>query len=351
MSDDIQEFISAMRASGVDPVEPIAGALLGGKVIRFRCQGDGRKRNGWALFFPAEGASGRAGGVFGNHKQNTGTIKWQADRAMVPLSAGEREAMRRQWREDAAQRARDLEAAQIAARAEALRIWDSASAASPAHEYAAKKRMRVGGLRRAGGALLVPMRDIDGTIWNLQRIYPDGTKRFLKGGRIIGLCAVIGMRPGFPRGVFAEGYATGDAISQAIGGSAPVVVAFNTANLDPVVAAWTKRFPLVDWIIAADDDHATGLKMVERGEAYQNPGIEKAEAAAGAHGCRVAYPPSFIDRMVDSGIPPVENTDFSDLLLAGRMVEVAEAINGALRKIDPAGASLSLAERIGRAVA
>jgi putative DNA primase/helicase len=330
MSGDVNDFISAMRASGVDPVELIAEALLSGKVTRFRCQGDGRKRNGWALFFPAEGAAGRAGGVFGNHKQNTGTIKWQADRAMASLSAAEREAMRRQWREDAARRARDLEMAQIAARAEALRIWDSAQAASPAHEYAAKKKMRVGGLRRAGGALLVPMRDIDGTIWNLQRIYPDGTKRFLKGGRIIGLCAVIGMRPGFRRGVFAEGYATGDAISQALGGSAPVVVAFNTANLDPVVAAWTKRHPLVDWIIAADDDHATGLKMVERGEAYQNPGIDKARAVAAAHKCRLALPSWSAD----------SNVDFSDLLLAGSVSAIAEAIKGAARK-RPAASALA----------
>ena len=134
------------------------------------------------------------------------------------------------------------------------------------------------------------------------------------------------------RDVYAE--------AKAVGYDAAVlrmVVAFNTANLDPVVAAWTKRFPLVDWIIAADDDHLTGVKMFNRNEGYQNPGIDKAEAAAGAHGCRVAYPAR------REGL----NTDFSDLLLAGRMVEVAEAINGARRKIDPAGASLSLAERIG----
>ena len=79
-------------------------------------------------------------------------------------------------------------------------------------------------------------------------------------------------------------------LAEAARAAKAVVVAFNTANLDPVVAAWTKRFPLVDWIIAADDDHATGLKMVERGEAYQNPGIDKARAVAAAHKCRVALP-------------------------------------------------------------
>jgi putative DNA primase/helicase len=183
------------------------------------------------------------------------------------------------------------------------------------------------------------MRDIRGELWNLQRIYPDGSKRFLKDGRIIGLCARIGMRTSFARGVFAEGFATGDAISKALDGRCPVIVAFNTANLETVVAEWTRAFPRADWVIAADDDHLTGLKMIERGQPYQNPGIEKAEGVAAAHGCKVAYP------VRREG----ENTDFSDLLLAGREAAIVAAIGGAKRKVEGPGAALSLAERIGRA--
>jgi putative DNA primase/helicase len=277
--------------------------------------------------------------VFGNHKQNTGSINWQAQREGPVLSAEERARMRQQWREEELRRARALQDLQLATRNEACRLWQASPPAAPDHPYAARKRMRVGGLRQDGAALLVPMRDTSGRIWNLQRIYPDGAKRFMPGGRIIGLSARIGLRPGFRRGVFAEGYATGEAISQALG-DRPVIVAFNTGNLDVVVGEWVRLCPLADWVIAADDDHLTGTKMVERGQPYQNPGIDKALAVAAAHGCRVAFPPR------PEGAP--QNVDFSDLLLAGRAEDIVTAINGARRRIDPTSGSLSLAERIGQ---
>lgn len=319
MSAGVQDFIAAMAAAGVVPAEPIAGKLLSGKLIRFRCEGDGKKRNGWARYFDGQ----RPGGVYGNHKQNTGSISWQAAREH-PLSPDERRALRETVQAEAARRERETAQAQDDARRAAMRLWSEAGPADAAHPYAAKKRLRLGGLRQSGEALLVPMRDADGRLWNLQRIFPDGSKRFLKGGRIIGLCAVIGLRPEFSRAVFAEGYATGEAISQALG-DRPVIVAFNTANLEPVVAEWSRRHPGADWVIAADDDHLTGLKMQERGWPYQNPGVDKAREVAAAHGCRVAYPPSVRARRW--GVASAENVDFSDLLLAGD----AEAIRGAVR--------------------
>lgn len=348
MSGSVEDFIAAMRAAGVDPKEPIASKLMGGKVVRFRCEGDGRKRNGWAVFFPADGQGGRAGGSFGNYKQNTGSITWQAERQGPVLSPAERARLRRQWQEEAERKARATEQAQIAARAEALRLWDSAAPARADHPYAAKKRMRVGGLRQDGDVLLVPMRDPAGDIWNLQRIWPDGAKRFMKDARVTGLCARIGMRAEFRRGVFAEGFATGEAISQALGGDRPVIVAFNTANLAPVVGEWTRAHALADWTIAADDDHLTGLKMVERGQPYQNPGVEKAQAVAAEFGCRVALP---VRREAASSSAAVgdnaaRNTDFSDLFLEGRLGEIVAAFDGARRSVG----APSLAERVGMMV-
>jgi putative DNA primase/helicase len=343
----VHDFIAAMRAAGVDPVEPIAGNLLGGKLIRFRCQGDGKKRNGWAIFLPVEqGLRTRARGRFGNYKQNTGTIEWFDAAAAPALSREDRERMRIAQEAEAERRARETAQAQDFARREAERIWEGAGPALPDHPYVAKKRMQVAGLRQSGQVLLVPMRDSAGRLWNLQRIFPDGAKRFLKGGRIIGLCAVIGPAAGITRGVFAEGYATGDAIAQALP-DRPVVVAFNTANLGPVVAGWTRLHPRADWVIAADDDHLTGVKMAERGLPYQNPGVEKAREVAAAHGCRVAYPISFHARQINPELPP-ENMDFSDMLLAGGIKVIAEAFAGA--NFRPA-AQPSLAERIGRAPA
>ncbi len=337
----VQDFIDAMRAAGVDPVEPIAGKLMGGKLVRFRCQGDGRKRNGWAIFFEGE----RPGGAFGNHKQNTGTISWTAKREGPVLSPEERARLREQIAAEEQRRAREQASTQDYVAREALAAWQASAPADPAHPYAAGKRMKVAGMRQSGEALLVPMRDAGGRLWNLQRIFPDGTKRFMKGGRILGLMTVISPRLGFARGIVAEGYATGDAIAQAVGG--PVVVAFNTANLEPVVAACVARHPRADWIIAADDDHLTGLRMEERGQPYQNPGVEKARAVAIAQGCRVAYPPSVVERVVDGVVTDPSNTDFSDLLLAGGLIDIRAAVDGAMRPYGSKGPSL--AERIGRA--
>ncbi len=336
MSVGVQDFIAAMEAAGVVPAEPIAGKLLSGKLIRFRCEGDGKKRNGWARYFDGE----RPGGIYGNHKQNTGSISWQAAREH-PLSPAERARMRETIEVEAARRERETAEAQNRAAIRARHVWRLAPPASADHPYITKKRMRLGGLRQDGEALIVPMRDGSGDIWNLQRIYPDGSKRFLKGGRIIGLFTVIGYRPEFTRGIFAEGYATGEAISQALRGG-PVFVAFNTANLAAVVSEWVSRRPCADWIIAADDDHLTGLKMQERGQPYQNPGVDKAREVAAAHGCRVAYPPSVRWRAQD-GAP--ENVDFSDLLVADRLADIVGAFEAAVR---PA-AQVSLAEKIGRA--
>lgn len=344
MSAGVQDFVDAMRAAGVDPVEAIAGKLIGGKLIRFRCQGDGRKRNGWAIFFDGE----RPGGAFGNHKQNTGTINWSAKRDAPALTPEQRRQLREQIAAEEARRAQEIVVTQEYVAREALAMWRASGPADAAHAYAVKKRLCVAPLRQSGDALLVPMRDAAGVIWNLQRIYPDGTKRFMKGGRILGLMAVIGPRLGFVRGVICEGYATGDAIAQALGGG-PVVVAFNTANLDPVVAACLERHPGVNWVIAADDDHLTGVRMEERGQPYQNPGVEKARAAAVAHGCRVAYPPSVAERYVDGIVAEPANVDFSDLLLAGGALDICAAVASAQR---PYGSAMpSLAERIGRAVA
>lgn len=339
MSEGISDFIAAMSAAGVVPAEPIAGKLAGGRLVRFRCEGDGKKRNGWAVFLPVvPGQRTRARGQFGNYKQSTGTIEWWAERDGPALSPAERAQLRAQAEADAERRARETEEQYASARAEANRIWESAERDCAAHPYAERKRMRVGGLRQSGDALLVPMRDASGALWNLQRIYPDGAKRFLKGGRITGLCAMIGMHSEFTRGVFAEGYATGEAISQALR-NCPVIVALNTANLEPVVSEWVRRYPRADWVIAADDDHQTGLKMVERGEPYANPGIDKAREVAAAHGCRVAYPPN-----LDG---PRGNIDFSDVLLAHGSEPVREAFAEARRR----STQLSLAERIGMGAA
>lgn len=61
-TDHVTAFIDAMTEAGMKPVEPIAGKL-GGKRIRFRCEGDRKgKQNGWAVLH----LDARPAGAFGN---------------------------------------------------------------------------------------------------------------------------------------------------------------------------------------------------------------------------------------------------------------------------------------------
>ena len=73
------------------------------------------------------------------------------------------------------------------------------------------------GMRQArDGALLIPVLDTANNLQSLQRIYPDGTKRFLVGGKVSGGQFII---QGQPEKLVAvcEGFATGASIHLATG--------------------------------------------------------------------------------------------------------------------------------------
>lgn len=65
MTDPVSEFLDAMWAAGIRPVEPIADKLAAGDPVRFRADGDkpGR-RNGWAWLH----LNGVPAGVFRHYR-------------------------------------------------------------------------------------------------------------------------------------------------------------------------------------------------------------------------------------------------------------------------------------------
>jgi len=289
----IADFISFMEAAGVKPVEPIAQRLGSGNLIRFRCEGDGKGRhNGWAILYLDD----RPAGAFGNYKANTGTLKWKSGSDRPALSTAERQALQREWREKKEQREAEKRQAELEASLDARDMWQRAGPADSEHGYVTRKLLLTYGLKQDGSKLLVPMVDAEGTLWNLQRISPDGTKRFLEGGRIHDLFVIIGtIDQKTTELVIVEGYATGDAVHQASG--LPAIVAFNTGNLPRVARLWAQARPDLNFTIFADDDEATAQESLARRGVYKNPGIEAAEAAAAEIGASVAYPLSWHERM------------------------------------------------------
>lgn len=242
-----------------------------GIVHRFDVEGDraGRK-NGWYVLH----LDGRPAGVVGSHKLGC-SFKWIADRTTTGNPA-EIEADRKRQEELRALRDAEVLAVQIATGKRASALWQRARLPDAAHPYLQKKNVRAFGIRQLRNALVIPLRDVAGTLWSLQFIDDEGTKRFLTGGRKKGCYLAIG-RPGDVLCV-AEGYATGATIHQATGYA--VAVAFDASNLDAVARSLRTKFPRIEMIFAADNDLGTP----------GNPGLTKALAAANAVGGVVAVP-------------------------------------------------------------
>lgn len=281
----ISDFLAFMRTEGVEPVDTpdFAGRITCGKVIRFDCVGERKhSKNGWAILYLDE----RPAGAFGNWKFGINR-RWAAGTANE-LSADERARLREEWDRKKAERdAIEREGHECAAR-DATWIWQNARPASPDQPYVQAKRLNVAALRQDGADLIIPMFDDEGVLWNVQRIRPDGTKRFLKDARISGLFTIIGEFSGARKAVIGEGYATMDAVNQSTG--LPCIVTFNTSNLPKASRIWAARRPDLEFIVFADNDEATRLKNIEIRGIDENPGIEAAEAVAAEIGAKVAYP-------------------------------------------------------------
>lgn len=281
-----EAFRMAIAASGMQPPD----AIIPGALQRFSPTGRHGDLAGWYVFY----GDGIPSGAFGNWReatQSTWCIK--ADHEMTDT---EREAHHQRMQAARQQRDTDKSAQQEAAAKAAITRWDASQPAT-GHPYLTAKGIKPHAARIDGETLLIPLRDVRGKLWNLQQIYPDGTKRFLPGGKVSDCYCTIGQSDGAL--VIAEGFATGASIHEATGRA--VAVAFSASNLPKVALALRARYPDMPITIAADDDHQTA----------GNPGLTKGTQAAQAIGGWLAkplFPPERADR----------DTDFNDLArLAG----------------------------------
>ncbi|MFW4500903.1 toprim domain-containing protein [Pseudomonas aeruginosa] len=180
---------------------------------------------------------------------------------------------------------------------QASQLWRLGRRPEPLHAYLQRKAVQGYGLRQLGqGRLMVPVVR-DRALFNLQFIDPDGSKRYLSGGRVQGYYSPLGKVTPDCRLYVCEGWATGATIHADTG--CPVVCAMNAANLKPVAMAMRERFgERVELVIAGDDDRAV----------FGNPGRMAATQAASAAGALVVFPEWPV------GVP-VELSDFNDLHL------------------------------------
>lgn len=281
----LHAIVDAMRERGIEVRDP-SQLRTDGCLCRFEAKGDKRgARNSWLAVFDR---GDRCVIAFGNWRTD------QSETAVIgsskPLTPTERQRMCDAVK--AAQRDRDAELARRRSRARRLanELWNQARPATD-HPYLARKGIKPSGARVDGLQLLVPMRDGDGVLWSVQKIQPNGSKRFLRGGRVSGLFHVIdsGMDGNTAMMhealLVCEGFATGASLHEATG--IPVVVAFSARNLKAAAIAMRQTYPDAAITICGDNDE-NGI-----GETLGR----EAALAVGGRFC----------------MPPQVGTDFNDL--------------------------------------
>lgn len=298
MTNSVSDFLEAMGAAGVRPLEPISDKLASGQPVRFRADGDkpGR-RNGWAWLH----LDGVPAGVFRHYRLGVRAV-WRAGSDTSVLTPAERREIMATIRESEQRRQAATLAKQRATAVVARDLWRNAGEPASDHSYLVRKGLPPFGVRQWGQALLVPMIDNHLNLWNVQRIYPDGAKRFLRGGRTDGMFwshrtfQQVGSYASSPL-VIGEGFATMAAIHHATGHS--VVAAMSARNLESVAKTMRELFPARTLIIAADDDR----------HLEDNIGLTAAQLAAGATGALLATPLPLSQGIRQSG----RSSDFASI--------------------------------------
>lgn len=285
----VEAFRSAMEKEGLGRPEVKS---FDGKLLRFDLPGEKRgKESGWYVYY----SDNIPAGAFGSWKHDL-TIYW-CSRQNYEMSQAEIDAVRERQRQ--AREARDVERKNLAVECAKIAAskWENAEPETGSHPYLARKQVGAFGVKSARGELLVPMWTVSGEIASLQRIYPDGGRRYLRGTIKDGL---FGWIEGDQSTIYlAEGYATAASIHMATGHA--VAIAFDAGNLESAAQSVRRVFPQTQIVVAADNDRwstkADGTPW--------NVGVEKAQAAAHAIGSKCIIP-DFKDL---SSRP----TDFNDL--------------------------------------
>lgn len=283
-----QEMMANMRETGVLPEDVELEGPEDNGVERFQTEGDERgKKSGWVIRHYDDDGVLRAAS-YGDWRNQEENRQWQSN-GMSALPDAERaviqDGINRARR--AAQEARQQEQEDTARRLEA-----SIAGLSDATEHPYLQRKEISataGVKEHNGALVVPLRNIDGKLMTAQYIQEDGSKRLAYGCSKKGAFYQIDGEGDVL--LIAEGYATAVSLYEATGYT--TVMAIDCGNLAHVAHAFRDSKYAV--VVCGDNDQYT----------EGNPGLSKAkEAAKIANGLVVV--PEF---QSEEGRP----TDFNDL--------------------------------------
>jgi len=262
----MSDFLQFVQANGII----VPDTFTPGRWIRCKTESHPRKKNG-SIKLADDGLVGWCQ----DYAVHAEPITWRASDGAAALAAPiDRAAI--------ARRQAERRAALIEATLGARAFYERCAPLRGSHPYLVSKGLGVAGcvgLRvDADGWLVIPML-YNGKVLSLQRISPEGEKKFHFGATTKSAYYAI-ERAGAALTVLVEGFATGLTIFQAIP-TCRVIVGFNAGNL-PVVAERMDRFGM--GVVCADNDWETAARI------GRNPGLDAARAAAEVLGVGVAYP-------------------------------------------------------------
>lgn len=288
------DVVGQMLAAGLEqPPQPLD---LHGRVVRF-----GPKKRQWYRLREVRTDGGQfvVVGSFGDWR---GGERHRVDVDWRGIGQAEREQLEQRR---LAQAEADGAARRLAAQAAAMsagELW-AAAARTGRSKYLERKGVQAEACRHLpDGSIVVPLLRYDEpreqALKALQRIWPDGRKRFTRGLVKPGVCLRLGHVVVDEPVLVCEGYATALTLRMATGRKLPVVVALDAGNLEPVLQVLRKLYPQAELLVCADDDWRTP----------GNPGREKAHKAARAlERCRYTWP------VFRPGNRLPKDTDFNDL--------------------------------------
>jgi len=302
-----------MLAAGLDmPPQPLD---LSGKVQRF-----GPKKNHWYRLREMRTDAGAyvVVGSFGNWK---GQERFKVEVDWKGIGQAERDELLRKRQAAAEQERTERAALGRLAGLSAAELWRQAHAPLGRNAYLERKGVQAEACRfLPDGSLVIPLLRYDlpreAALKAVQRIWPDGAKRFTRGFEKAGACLRLGhVLAGSPM-LVCEGYATGLTLRMAIERRLPVFVALDAGNLQPVCELLRTLHPHAPLLLCADDDWRTP----------GNPGRDKGyKAARAVADCAYTWP------IFRPGNRAEKDTDFNDLHRAEGLNAVARQLGGALR--------------------
>lgn len=266
-SDDPTEALQAAAAS-IGSAPPEGPLQISGQIVRYHDRMNDRPGQKNAFYVLHHNPDSTVGGIVGSNK--TGQRATFCTSLTRTYSAAEKAEFAKQQAAARAKAEADRLEAQKLAAAKAVQLWDRSRPARPDHPYLVRKGIQRHRARQIGQALVFDYRDQYGTITTLQFIQPDGSKKFLSGGKVAGCSHRFGPKINNVL-ILAEGFATGATIHEATGH--PVAVCGFAGNLKPVALAARAAFPEAVLVIAGDADPVGRQRALEAAEAVQGKAV------------------------------------------------------------------------------